>query len=169
MSDYPQAPPPPPPGDRSAQSQSSQSQGPDTATGWEQPRDASAWDQPSGAAPDGEGNGPAIGALICGIAALVLFLLFPLAIILGIVAIILGVVGIRRARQPAAGRKGMAVAGLITGGIGLVLALVVLSGFAVMMNNPEVRDSFERLREGEDPDEVLEDLESQIEELEEQQ
>lgn len=170
MSDYPQAPPPPPPpGDRSGDRPGDSSgDEPTTATGWDEPREATAWDQPGGATQEG-GNGPAVGALICGILALVLFPLFPLAIILGIVAIILGVIGVRRARDPATGRKGMAVAGLITGGLGLVLAVFVLIGVAVMLSDPDMREPFERLWEGDDPEEVLEDMERQMQELEEQQ
>lgn len=161
MSDYPQTPPPPPSGEQpggSAQDQTS------TAPGWEQPRDAPAWDQPADAK---GGNGPAVAALICGIVSLLLAVpVFPLGLVLGIAGLILGVVGLRRARHPAAGRKGMAVTGLITGVLGLLLSVVVLIGVLVLFNTPEFREPVDRLLEGEDPEEVLEDLQQEMEERE---
>lgn len=97
-----------------------------------------AYDQSGGefglqAAPQGE-NGVALAAMIVGIIACPLLLLFfPLAFVLGIVAIVLGVMGIRRAAvlqqaslaTPANARKGMAIAGLSLGAVATLLALAI--------------------------------------------
>lgn len=145
MTEHPQAPPPPPPPEHSQEPSASAApadQGPRHAAG---------------------GNGVAVAALVCGILAMVLFFAFPLAILLGLVGLILGIVGVRRARHPATGRKGMAVAGIITSVLGLVLGMVVLAGVVKVFNDPAMRDTFERLQQGEPPEEVLEDLQNELE------
>lgn len=73
-------------------------------------------------------NGLAVGALVCGILALLcgiagLFLItLPLAFILGIVGVVLGIMGNRRAAGTGVG-KGQAIAGIVTGAIGLLAAV----------------------------------------------
>jgi len=59
-------------------------------------------------------NGPAIASLVLGI-------LGCIPEITGILAIIFGIVGLRRARNPQVGGKGMAIAGLVLGLISVVL------------------------------------------------
>lgn len=152
MSQPPQTPPPPPPSDSGGQQ-------------WPSP------DQPSGGEPypqrQSQPNGMAIAALVCGIVALVLSwipLINVLAIILAIAAIATGIAGIRRAGQPHVGQKGLAVGGLVAGVVAVLLSLLILIGIASVFTDPAFRDTFERMREGEDPQEVIEDLERQIEE-----
>ncbi len=73
-------------------------------------------------------NGAGTAALVIGVVALVLAILvifFPLAGILGLVAAILGLVGMGRARRGEADNRGQAVAGLITGLLALVIAVVL--------------------------------------------
>lgn len=78
-------------------------------------------------------NGLAIAALVCGIVGAVFGLIpftFWLAWVLGVVAIVFGAIGRRRAdREPAAGKRSMATAGLILGivsiGLGIVGAIVL--------------------------------------------
>lgn len=153
MSQPPQTPPPPPPSDGSGDQQ------------WPSA------DQPSAGQPypqqQSQSNGVAIAALVCGIIALILSwipLINLLSVVLGIAAIVTGVMGIRRAADPGVGQKGLAVGGLVTGVIALLLSLLILVGMASILSDPDVRDTFDRLREGEDPQEVIEDLERQIEE-----
>ncbi len=57
-------------------------------------------------------NGVAIGSLICGILGCVPF-------ITSIAAVILGVVGIKKTKDPQVGGKGLAIAGLVLGIVGL--------------------------------------------------
>jgi uncharacterized membrane protein HdeD (DUF308 family) len=72
-------------------------------------------------------NGMGVAALVIGVVALVLALLvlfFPIAAILGIVAIILGLIGMGRASRGEADNRGQAIAGLVTGLLALVIAIV---------------------------------------------
>jgi hypothetical protein len=78
-------------------------------------------------------NGVGVAALVVGVVALVLaalILFAPLAALLGLVAVILGVVGVSRAGKGVADNRGQAVAGLVTGALGLVIgiALTVSAG-----------------------------------------
>ncbi|MFI2202721.1 DUF4190 domain-containing protein [Streptomyces sp. NPDC020192] len=68
-------------------------------------------------------NGMGTAALVCGILATVGFLMWPVALVLGILAIIFGAVGRGKAKRGEATNPGMALAGLICGGAGIVLVL----------------------------------------------
>lgn len=73
-------------------------------------------------------NGIGAAALVIGVVSLVLAILvifFPVAAILGIVAGILGLIGMRRASRGEATNRGQAVGGLVTGVLGLLLAVVI--------------------------------------------
>lgn len=81
-----------------------------------------------------QNNGIALAAMILGILSLLgLIFLFP-ALILGLIALILGFVGVRKANTivgPGA-RKGMAITGIVTGAIALILSvLMLIFGFSV--------------------------------------
>jgi hypothetical protein len=68
-----------------------------------------------------------VAALVVGVVALVLvaLLLFsPLGVLLGLVAVVLGIVGLVRANRGEADNRGQAVAGLVTGGLALLLGIV---------------------------------------------
>lgn len=82
-------------------------------------------------------NGMAVGALVTGIIGLLFAVLFfPLGIILGIVATVLGFIAMRKANtleataqqqgMPVNSRKGLAIGGLATGIISLVISLALL-------------------------------------------
>lgn len=71
-------------------------------------------------APQPQGKGMAIAALILGIVSVALCLYWFIAIPVGIVAIVLGVI----ARKRGVG-AGMALAGIITGAVGAVLGLII--------------------------------------------
>ena len=75
----------------------------------------------------GRRNGIGVAALVTGVVALVLAVLvlfFPIAAVLGVVAVILGIVGISRASRGDADNKGQAIAGLVTGLLAVILAVV---------------------------------------------
>ncbi|HYI60532.1 MAG TPA: DUF4190 domain-containing protein [Acidimicrobiales bacterium] len=106
MSYPPPSPPPPPPGGFGQQ------------PGYPQPG--------YGAPVANQSNGMAIGALVTGLIAM---LCFP---VLGLVSIPLGIVAIKRSKALNGNGKGMAIAGIITGVIGIIwgiafLALVVFA------------------------------------------
>lgn len=83
-------------------------------------------------------NGKATGSLITGITTLVLSCC-PGAGLLGLVALVLGVKarGEIRASQGTQGGAGLALAGIITGGIALVLGLLVVVVIAVLVAQGE--------------------------------
>lgn len=150
MSQPPQAPPPPPPPG-----------GPDPTDPW-----TGSLQQPGFQQQPPSSNGLAIAALVCGIFALLLSwipLINVLALVLGLVAIGCGVAGIRRAGAPGVGQKGLAIGGLVTGILAVLLSLLILVSVATIFSRTEFREPFERILEGEDPQEVLDDLERQLE------
>lgn len=81
-----------------------------------------------------QNNGLALAAMILGILSLLgLVFVFP-ALILGVIALILGIMGARKASAIAGpgARKGMAITGIVTGAIALILsALMLIFGFSV--------------------------------------
>jgi uncharacterized membrane protein HdeD (DUF308 family) len=80
-------------------------------------------------------NGAGTAALVIGVVSLVLAILLifaPLALLLGIIAIIFGIVGISRASRGDADNRSHAVAGLVTGILGVVLALIIGIGFVAL-------------------------------------
>ncbi|MFJ7151798.1 DUF4190 domain-containing protein [Streptomyces sp. NPDC100445] len=72
------------------------------------------------------GNGMGTASLVLGIIAAAGFLLWPVALILGVLAVIFGAVGRSKARHGEATNPGVALAGIICGAAGFVLAAGVL-------------------------------------------
>ena len=66
--------------------------------------------------------GFSIASMVCGILSILCCCFTYLGIILAIAAIVLGIVSLKKN----ADGRGMAIAGLITGGVGAVLAIIVL-------------------------------------------
>lgn len=76
-----------------------------------------------GTAVEKKKSGRAIASLVCGIISLILF-----GIILGVVAVVLGTMARKEiAADPNLEGDGLALAGIITGAIGAVLAVVLLA------------------------------------------
>jgi membrane-bound ClpP family serine protease len=74
----------------------------------------------------GRRNGIGVAALVFGVVALVLVILLlfsPLGALLGLVAVLLGIIGLVRANRGEADNRGQAVAGLVTGGLALLLGI----------------------------------------------
>ena len=87
-------------------------------------------------------NGMGTTALVLGVVALtlVLLLLFsPLGAFLGLLAVLFGILGLMRANRGEADNRGQAVAGLVTGGIallvGVFLTISVGTWFATHVND----------------------------------
>lgn len=79
-------------------------------------------------------NGVALAAMILGILALLGLVFILPGFILGLIALTLGIMGVRRANAIASpgARKGMAITGIVTGAISLILsALMLIFGFSV--------------------------------------
>jgi hypothetical protein len=151
-----QLPPPPPAGADAAgwgaTTGSTWDQQPGSSAGpsWQQPSDPGqgwdsqpAWQQPGYPPQQPQTNGLAVAALVCGIIALLLSwipLINFLSIILGVAAVITGIMGIRRANDPRYGQRGLAIGGLATGGVALVVAIAMLAFVVSVFGDPEVRD-----------------------------
>jgi hypothetical protein len=74
-------------------------------------------------------NGLAVASLVLGILALVLFFTIVFPIILGILAVIFGAIGWAKANQ-GADHKGLAIAGLILGVMGIGAMILFVAVFA---------------------------------------
>ncbi|MBI1758517.1 MAG: DUF4190 domain-containing protein [Actinobacteria bacterium] len=70
-------------------------------------------------------NGMAIAALVLGIVSIFMSFTIWVGAITGIVGLILGIVGISQSKRNQAGGRGMAIAGVVTSVIGLVLAVAL--------------------------------------------
>ena len=87
-------------------------------------------------------SGKAIGSLVCGILSLGTCCIPLLSIPLGIVAVVLGVMGKSDADAGRASGRGLALAGLITGGIGALLS--ILLWIAAAVGGPQLGDFLQR-------------------------
>lgn len=79
---------------------------------------------PGYGAPASGNNTLAIVSMILGIVSIPLACCFYIGILPGIAGVVLGVMGQRKAAEMGGSGKGMALAGIITGGIGAALALL---------------------------------------------
>lgn len=88
---------------------------------------APSWSQagPGPGQPSGS-NGLAIGALITGILSIPLLIVFGLGAVLGVVALVLGIVALRRTSRGAASGRGMAIGGIVTGAISIVVGIFIV-------------------------------------------
>lgn len=72
-------------------------------------------------------NGLGVAALVLGILSLPAIFTIFLGIILGLLAVIFGLIGMGRAKRGEATNRGMAIAGVVTGAIGLVVSVVFIA------------------------------------------
>ena len=77
-------------------------------------------------APAPQGNGLAVAGLVLGIIAVAFFWMWPIAIICGILGIVFGAIGVSKAKRLGGTKRGMALAGLILGILGLVGSIVFI-------------------------------------------
>lgn len=82
-------------------------------------------------------NGFGITALVLGILSIPAGIASWPGILLGILAIIFGILGLRRVKARRADNKGMAIAGLVTGIVGLVIGAIVLAAAIWFVNNAQ--------------------------------
>ena len=83
-------------------------------------------------------NGLGIAALVLGILALLTFLTVVGGILFGLIAVVLGFVARGKVKRGEATNGGMALAGIITGAIGLVLSLGVIALGVSILNSDSV-------------------------------
>ncbi|MFD9610985.1 DUF4190 domain-containing protein [Streptomyces sp. NPDC059083] len=75
-------------------------------------------------------NGMGTAAMVLGIIAVAGFCLYGLGVILGVLALIFGVIGLKKAGRGEATNRGMAIAGIVLGSIGVLVSAVFL-GFVI--------------------------------------
>jgi len=82
----------------------------------------------------GATNGMAIASMVTGIVSLLLFCCTFLSVPAGIVAVVLGLVSLNQVNQRGQEGKGMAIAGIATGGAALLVqaAWFIFNGFAML-------------------------------------
>jgi hypothetical protein len=79
-------------------------------------------------------NPLAITSLVCGIAQFIL-VIFAAPALGGIAAIITGVIGMKQIAQRGERGRGLAIAGIILGGIGVLLEIILIIGIIVAVHN----------------------------------
>ena len=87
--------------------------------------------------PQRRGSGLAVAALVCGVLALLSSWTVIGGILLGIVAVVLGIVALSRVRKGLAAGRGMAIAGIVTGILGAVLAVALIGIGVSLLNSDE--------------------------------
>ena len=84
-------------------------------------------------------KGLALSAMVLGIIGLILAIclfFFPfVAVVVGLIAVVLGIVALRQVKSGRAAGRGMALTGLVTGAIALVLGLALTTGLALLANS----------------------------------
>ncbi len=106
-------------------------------------------DETVAAPPPTRSNGPAIASLVTGILALLLSWIPGInliAVLLAIAALVTGFIGLRNAARPGVGGKGMAITGLVTGVLAILLTILVYAGLAAVFNDPEVQQQLEEIQ-----------------------
>jgi Domain of unknown function (DUF4190) len=86
------------------------------------------------------GGGMATAALVFGILALLTSFTVVGGVVLGLLALIFGIVGLRRASRGLAFGRGRAIAGIILGLLGIVLAGVLIAAGVSLLNSREGKD-----------------------------
>lgn len=85
----------------------------------------------------------AVFALVFGLAALFCALtaiLAPAAVVFALIGIVLGVVGLKMSKKPHVTGHGVAIGGLVTAVLGLLLGGAVIAGAAVLVNDEGALD-----------------------------
>jgi hypothetical protein len=88
----------------------------------------------------------AVFALVFGLASLFCALtaiLAPAAVLFGLVGLLLGILGRRMAGRPGVTGKGVAVGGLLTALLGLLLGAAVIAGASVLVNDEQRLDQLQ--------------------------
>jgi Domain of unknown function (DUF4190) len=86
------------------------------------------------------GGGMATAALVLGILALITSFTVIGGVLLGLLAVIFGIVGLRRANRGLAFGRGRAIAGIILGLLGIVVAGALIAAGLSIWNSPEGKD-----------------------------
>lgn len=81
-------------------------------------------------------NGVAIGALVLGLLSVPLGF-FIVGALFGLVAIVLGIIGVNRARGLGGTGKGMAITGIVSGALGVLIPILLAVGLVSFFGSEE--------------------------------
>ena len=82
---------------------------------------------PYGGPPARPSNGLGIASLVLGILAILTFWTVFGGVILGLIAVILGIIALRQVSKGIANNKGVSIAGVVTGAIGVIAVVVTFA------------------------------------------
>ena len=113
--------------------------------------------------PSGPRNGLGTAALVLGIVGLVLAIPV-IGLLPGIVAVVLGIIGVRRANRGEANNRGVAIAGIVTGALAVVIAVFVLVAVgAFWSENKDEINNFRDCLDAADDDRAREECSDRFE------
>jgi hypothetical protein len=96
-------------------------------------------------------NGFAVASLVLGIIALVMFFTIWLPFLLGTLAIVFGAIGIGKANKLGGRQKGLAVAGLVCGIAGMLVAVLFIVLIVNTVSDPKFQDVINSLVQSASP------------------
>ena len=120
--------------------------------------------QPFGVPPPPAGNSNGLGtaALVLGILSLVTWFLF-IGGLFGVIAVVLGFLGRGKAKRGEASNGGMALAGIITGAVGILLTVLVIVGVAALFSTSEFSNLTDCLVDAGDDQQAVDECREQFE------
>lgn len=80
-----------------------------------------------------------LAALFCALTAI----LSPVAVVFGLVGLVLGIVGLKMAKRRGVTGKGVAIGGIVTALLGLLLGAAVIAGLSVLVNDERRLDQLQ--------------------------
>lgn len=103
-------------------------------------------------------NGLGVASLVLGILSIPAGL-FVIGIVLGILAVVFGFVGRSRVKRGEADNGGVALAGIITGFVGIAISIVVIVFTVILVTSDEFENLTECLEAADDDQAAIDDCE----------
>lgn len=124
-----------------------------------QPQYGGSHDQP---APK-KGKGLAIAALVLGVLALLTSITVVGGILFGLIAVVLGFVASGKAKRGQAGGRGLAIGGIVTGVLGIVIAGALIALGAAFFSSDTAQDLQSCVDDAGGDQQAIDDCEQQLE------
>lgn len=112
--------------------------------------------------PAGNRNGLGTASMVLGILSLVTWFLL-IGGVFGVVAVVLGALGRGKAKRGEASNGGMALAGIVTGALGILLTVLVVVGVAALFSTGEFSNLTDCLQDAGGDQEAIDDCQRQFE------
>ena len=81
-----------------------------------------------------------LAALFCALTAI----LSPAAVLFAVIGIVLGIIGLKMAKRPGITGRGVAIGGLVTSVLGLLLGATILAGATAIVNDEQRLDDLQQ-------------------------